>query len=337
METFKDTPITWYSVSWRSKLVFFLVFVMVLALVVDFSFYFLGGLADPFVVLVWGLVRMYTPAAAAVIVAGLGWFKSSLRISGRVVFFYLFAPLIIFLTLLIYMAITIALGVFTPDPLIRAYQQLPIPIDTPTLASILVINSYIAAITINSFFALGEEIGWRGFLQEWLESRGLGLVRASLVVGVFWGLWHASAILLLGYNYPENRLLGVPLFTALTITMSVPHAVFKRLSSSVLPAASLHGAINAVWGITLLTTSLPREAGGFGPLALLSWTIISAALYFATRAHQEKHLQPSSSQTTSPAQIHNTRRPAPPSESPSYNTNKTSYAGPPAPPLPSSP
>jgi hypothetical protein len=47
----------------------------------------------------------------------------------------------------------------------------------------------------------------------------------------------------------------------------------------VLPAASLHGSINAVWGLTILTTDLPREVAGLGPLAYTSWIVISLAIY----------------------------------------------------------
>jgi uncharacterized protein len=40
-----------------------------------------------------------------------------------------------------------------------------------------------------SLGALGEEIGWRGFLQPFLE-KSLSIFQATLVVGSLWGLWH---------------------------------------------------------------------------------------------------------------------------------------------------
>jgi membrane protease YdiL (CAAX protease family) len=39
------------------------------------------------------------------------------------------------------------------------------------------------------FGALGEEIGWRGYLQPLLRGR-LGAFATAAVVGVLWGLWH---------------------------------------------------------------------------------------------------------------------------------------------------
>jgi uncharacterized protein len=49
--------------------------------------------------------------------------------------------------------------------------------------------------------ALGEELGWRGFLLPRLERR-FGLLTAAIVVGVLWGLWHLPAdyIALKGYG-----------------------------------------------------------------------------------------------------------------------------------------
>ncbi len=43
-------------------------------------------------------------------------------------------------------------------------------------------------------FALGEEIGWRGYLLPKLS--GLGPVRAALLAGLLHGLWHLPIILL---------------------------------------------------------------------------------------------------------------------------------------------
>ncbi|MEM4184944.1 MAG: CPBP family intramembrane glutamic endopeptidase [Nitrososphaerota archaeon] len=152
-----------------------------------------------------------------------------------------------------------------------------------------------AALTINTLFALGEEIGWRGYLQVELEERGLGAVRAALVVGLVWGLWHASGIILLGHNYPENRLLGAALFIAFTASLSLPHADVRRRSSSVLPAASLHGTINAVWGLTILVTTLQRELGGLGPAGIAAWAVTSAITHIALLRAKPQQAEPSTS------------------------------------------
>ncbi|MCS7145785.1 MAG: CPBP family intramembrane glutamic endopeptidase [Nitrososphaerota archaeon] len=262
----------------RDRVLLFSILSLILAALVDVAFYLLGGLANPFAGLAWGALRMYTPTVSALLVGDSETLKRALRFSMKAFVYFLTSPLIAFAALLLYFAITAPMGFISLETLRTA---MPVDLPPETLLALMLINSYIAAISINTLFALGEEIGWRGFLQVELEARGHSTAKAALLVGLVWGVWHATAILLLGHNYPENRLLGVALFTAFTVALSLPHAAVTRLSSSVLPAASLHGAINAIWALTILTSTLPRELGGLGPLGIASWAIVSIANYLA--------------------------------------------------------
>ena len=47
---------------------------------------------------------------------------------------------------------------------------------------------HVAALVV---FSIGEEFGWRGFLQPRLAAR-YGMVGGSLRVGVVWGMWHLA-------------------------------------------------------------------------------------------------------------------------------------------------
>jgi membrane protease YdiL (CAAX protease family) len=151
-----------------------------------------------------------------------------------------------------------------------------------------VVLAYLAAVSVNAFFALGEEIGWRGYLYD-LLGRSPSL-RNTVVVGVLWGLWHAPATILLGFNYQISRYFGIVLFTLLTIALTYPHLLLTTSSNSVLPAASLHGAVNALWGLTVLASNLPTEQKeiflGLGVLGIIAWTVaclISYSLTLLTR------------------------------------------------------
>lgn len=262
----------------RDILVYSLIAIL-LALVIDYVFYIIGSLQSQTSIMAWGFLRMYTPTVAALLLGGPSLLKKYLQINGRVAIVYLAAPFITFAALSIYLAILIGAGAFT---LRQIMSLLAISsIDFPAFMALTFFNAYIVSLTLNAVFALGEEIGWRGYLLDRVQASGMGIVKSSIIVGAIWGIWHASAIILLGHNYPDNRLAGVFLFTIYTITATLPHLFVRQVSSSVLPAASLHGSINAVWGLTILTTDLPREVAGLGPIGYVAWTAISLILYLA--------------------------------------------------------
>lgn len=87
----------------------------------------------------------------------------------------------------------------------------------------------------------GEEHGWRGFLQRSLAQ--IGRVKGTFLVGVIWGLWHAPLVLM-GYNFPGNPVLGVLLMTIFCVEFAyfLAYAVYK--SKGVWTAAFLHGINN---------------------------------------------------------------------------------------------
>lgn len=124
--------------------------------------------------------------------------------------------------------------------------------------------SLVPAALINSVSALGEELGWRGFLLPRLLP--LGRARALVFSGAVWGLWHAPVVLL-GYNYPDDHLLGVPAMVGTTVTFGVILGWVRLTTASVWPAVVGHAALNAAAGSTGLF-----YAQGHPPNALLSGT-----------------------------------------------------------------
>lgn len=102
---------------------------------------------------------------------------------------------------------------------------------------------------INAIFALGEELGWRGFLLPQLLPFGQG--RAILISGAVWGIWHAPAILQ-GQNYPTHPYLGLFLMIIFCVLMGAFLSwLYLRTQSPWLPALA-HGSLNATAGIPLL-------------------------------------------------------------------------------------
>lgn len=105
---------------------------------------------------------------------------------------------------------------------------------------IAVINM-LSGCTINLFFALGEEIAWRGFLEkEMLINKGW----KPLVIGIIWGLWHAPLILM-GFNYGEHRVLGIFVMVVVCIVLAFYFSPALHRSGSLLIPAAMHGIFNA--------------------------------------------------------------------------------------------
>lgn len=60
--------------------------------------------------------------------------------------------------------------------------------------------------------AVGEEIGWRGFLQPNLEKNH-SIILSSIIVGLFWGLWHIG--------HYKNGMLFMVGFLLFTVSASI--------------------------------------------------------------------------------------------------------------------
>ena len=119
---------------------------------------------------------------------------------------------------------------------------------------LIVAGQILAALTLaplfNTLFALGEELGWRGFLLP--ELLPMGQWKAVLISGVIWGLWHAPAIWQ-GLNYPTvNPWLGVLMMVAFTVlTGTILSWLYLETRSPWAPALG-HGALNAVASLPML-------------------------------------------------------------------------------------
>lgn len=112
------------------------------------------------------------------------------------------------------------------------------------------ISGLLAGVTVNALAAFGEEYGWRGYLLNVLEP--LGFWKASLIIGLIWGIWHAPMILFFGHNYPVHRLAGVGMMVIFCILLSFFHTYVRLKSGSVIAASILHGTLNALAGLPLL-------------------------------------------------------------------------------------
>ena len=121
----------------------------------------------------------------------------------------------------------------------------------------------ISAIEVVIFvLVIGEEIGWRGFLQPRLRSR-MGLAAAGLATGVVWVLWHLPI-----YLAPEQGLGAFLVFAWWVLPLSVAMgAVAEGARFSVIVATVMHGAANIA--TPFLLPNVDRSW----------WLLVTGALY----------------------------------------------------------
>ena len=287
----------------RSMLVFLLI-AFGLSWLVAVPLWMGDGLADPLFGVI-AVAMMFTPAIAALVVVfiierpehrarSLGLWP--LRPAGRLIRYLALGLIVPVALILVALPLGAVLSVYPADFVtFSAFQEmldsqlatagigeLPIPIGV--LVALQIVNVLIGAF-INLIPALGEELGWRGWLLPRLMR--LGTVPALLLSGVIWGLWHAPLILL-GYNYPDAPgWLGLTMMIGMCILVGAVFGWLRLRSESVWPAALAHGAFNAAAGFSLIFAAA-GESIDTTQATILGWSgwivpLILVAVLVATK------------------------------------------------------
>lgn len=271
-------------------IILFLLIAFGLSWLIALPLWFGDGLASPpFLLSVVSVGMMFTPAIAALVVVffierpinkarALGIVP--LRPAGRLIKYLALGLVIPIALILIALPIGALLGVYPADFVnFSAYRELlevqlatlGTEVELPPigiLVALQLVNVVIGAF-INLIPALGEELGWRGWLLPKLMP--LGAVPAIVVSGVIWGLWH-SPLVLLGYNYPTAPgWLGVLCMIAMCILVGAIFGWLRLRSESVWPAALAHGSFNAAAGFALIMAQA-GEAIDTTQATILGWS-----------------------------------------------------------------
>lgn len=237
---------------------------------------------------------MFAPAVGTVVarlLTGEGWsnlgLRPRLRDSLGTYGLAWFAPAVL---TLVGAGVYFALFAANFDPELAAFAEAvrqtagtDVGFDPWTLVAIQLVSALTIGPLVNTFFALGEEFGWRGYLLPKLLP--LGARRATLVVGLVWGAWHWPVIAMgynYGFGYPGAPWTGFLAMCWFTVTTGVFLAWVTLRSESVWPAAIGHGAINAVAGIgALFVVGQPNPLLGPTPLGVVGgfgWTVAAVWL-----------------------------------------------------------
>jgi len=106
--------------------------------------------------------------------------------------------------------------------------------------------------------ALGEEIGWRGFLVPEL-AKVVGFSGVGIISGLMWAAYHFPVLLFADYNAGTPAWYGLSCFTVMVVADSFILAWLTLRSGSLWPAAILHGSHNLF--IQSIFTPLTRDTG----------------------------------------------------------------------------
>ena len=122
-------------------------------------------------------------------------------------------------------------------------------------------SNLLVALTLAALLDQGavlEEGGWRGYAQPIAEPLLGNWVRAAVLVGVIWSLWHVPRDVITGVierqGFVTYLFLYLPSFTLGTVGVSIVAAWFmRRLGGSLIPAIMVHGLTNDAVGFSGLT------------------------------------------------------------------------------------
>lgn len=154
----------------------------------------------------------------------------------------------------------------------------------------------ILAPAINMFPALGEEVGWRGYMMPRLKER-FGLLNGRLLGGVVWGVWHWPLMLLVGYEYGTNYLgapvLGLVVWCMVCFALNTLLDLLYEKTGCIWVPAIAHGAFNAIAALPqVLITPADAYYNVLGPMPIgLISVLPMLAVAVGLTLHQMKQEQ----------------------------------------------
>jgi uncharacterized protein len=151
--------------------------------------------------------------------------------------------------------------------------------DTPVVDNTIFGVLFLFAFMIFPGSALGEELGWRGFVLPRMQARHSAL-KASLLVGILWGPWHLPLWLTGNESFPISL---YPAFVAAVIASSVFYTwLYNNTGGSLLIVVLYHAASNLP--ITVLITPLGSQMAQPFLIYVALIVIAAAAIVVATGA-----------------------------------------------------
>lgn len=140
--------------------------------------------------------------------------------------------------------------------------------------------------------ALGEEIGWRGFLLPRLVGK-FGFTFGCVVSGLIWAVWHYPGLLWADYNAGTNPAYAMTCFTCMVVAMAFVMGWLRLKSGSLWPCAMLHASHNLFIQAILDRMTAPTGRALYFTTEFgcgLALAIGATAVYFWTRRRELDHV-----------------------------------------------
>ena len=135
--------------------------------------------------------------------------------------------------------------------------------------------------------ALGEEIGWRGFLVPEL-AKVVSFPKVALISGLMWAAYHYPVLLFADYNGGGPRWYSLICFTVMVVAGSFILAWLVLRAQSLWPAAIFHASHNLF--VQSICTPLTRDTGPtkyiideFGIGLVITSIIVAVIVYLLAR------------------------------------------------------
>lgn len=166
---------------------------------------------------------------------------------------------------------------WTLHPENYAYHGVPLGLVLSDCLPVLVLGTLFSLLS-----ALGEEIGWRGFLVPALYEH-LGLNKMLLLSGLFWCCWHLPLLVAGGYMDGTPLWYQLPAFVLCILPVGILAGLLAVRSNSLWPAAFLHAAHNnfdqGVFGLLTRGADKMYYVSETGVLTILCAWALAAAYY----------------------------------------------------------
>ena len=147
--------------------------------------------------------------------------------------------------------------------------------EDPALAAL-----FFLIILLPIYGPVGEEIGWRGYLQEHLQSR-FGPLWASVAIGAYWGIWHLPDFLVDGNVLQTLGIIFfIPYILGTIANSFIMTWIYNSTGKSTLLAGIIWHAAIDYFGFLLLADGYSLRAAQEAETAIVP--VVAPTLYAIT-------------------------------------------------------